>query len=107
MGDLPPEVMRQWRRWCLNPRYAVGAEGEAVETQYGSVTTPITSISFTDDEMMSARNVESIHSFYVNAPRRMIRIAPREAGVRRIGHFGFFRPSSAQSLWNLLLPEIS
>src|SRR5256885_13980938 len=29
VGDLPAGVMLQWRRWCLNPRYSVGAEGEA------------------------------------------------------------------------------
>src|SRR5256885_16481419 len=25
VGDLPAGVMLQWRRWCLNPRYSVGA----------------------------------------------------------------------------------
>ena len=28
VGDLPRGVILQWRRWCLNPRYSVGAEGE-------------------------------------------------------------------------------
>ena len=27
VGDLPRGVVLQWRRWCLNPRYHVGAEG--------------------------------------------------------------------------------
>ena len=30
VGDLPRGVILQWRRWCLNPRYHVGAEGAAV-----------------------------------------------------------------------------
>jgi predicted alpha/beta hydrolase len=108
VGDLPQAVMAQWRRWCLHPEYAVGVEGEGVRSQYSAVVTPITSISFTDDEMMSARNTESIHGFYCNAPRVMRRLAPEEVGVRRIGHFGFFRPAVAQPLWQtVLLPELS
>jgi predicted alpha/beta hydrolase len=108
VGDLPKGVMAQWRRWCLDPEYAVGAEGDAVRAEYAAVRLPIVSLSFSDDEMMSARNVESIHGFYANAPRKMKRIAPRDIGVRRIGHFGFFRAAFERSLWRPhLLPELA
>jgi predicted alpha/beta hydrolase len=107
VGDLPKGVMAQWRRWCLNREYAVGAEGEAVRQEYADVRTPIVVLSFTDDEMMSARNTESLHGFYRNAPRTMKRLAPADVGVRRIGHFGFFRPTFEDSLWRRhLLPEL-
>lgn len=107
VGDLPRGVMEQWRRWCLSPEYAVSAEGETVRAQYSQVTTPIVSISFSDDEFMSARNTESLHGFYDNAPKVMKRIAPKEIGARRIGHFGFFRSQFEQSLWRAhLLPEL-
>jgi predicted alpha/beta hydrolase len=108
VGDLPKGVIEQWRRWCLDPEYAVGAEGEAVRARYAAVRTPIVSISFSDDEMMSARNTESIHGFYSGAPRTMKRIAPQDIGAARIGHFGFLRSAFEASLWRgLLLPEIS
>ena len=108
VGDLPRGVMEQWRRWCLNREYAVGAEGGRVRALYASLDLPIVSLSFTDDEYMSARNTESIHGFFVNAPRTMIRIAPRDIGAARIGHFGFFRPAFEDSLWkSRLLPELS
>ncbi len=108
VGDLPRGVMDQWRRWCLNPEYVVGAEGPGVRAAFAAVSTPITSLSFEDDEMMSARNTASLHGFYVNAPRSMKRISPREVGVHRIGHFGFFRAGCETSLWNrYLLPELT
>lgn len=108
VGDLPRGVMQQWRRWCLNREYAVGAEGDQVRTLYASVNVPIVSFSFTDDEYMSARNTDSIHSFFVNAPLKMKRIAPSDIGAGRIGHFGFFRPTFEGSLWRShLLPELS
>lgn len=108
VGDLPHGVMAQWRRWCLDREYAVGAEGEGVRAQYASVRTPIVSLSFADDEMMSLANTESIHGFYAAAPRKMQRIAPGDIGAERIGHFGFFRPRFEASLWRrFLLPELA
>jgi predicted alpha/beta hydrolase len=107
IGDLPKGVMAQWRRWCLHPEYAVGAEGEAARRLFEEVTTPIVSISFTDDDFMSGRNTASLHGFYAGAPRTMKRFAPAQLGERRIGHFGFFRPAVADSLWRPhLLPEL-
>jgi predicted alpha/beta hydrolase len=99
IGDLPAGVMRQWRAWCLHREYCVGAQGAAVRDQYARVTTPILSLSFTDDEFMSHANTESMHGFYARAPREMLRIAPRDIGARRIGHFGFFRHRHAAHLW--------
>lgn len=108
VGDLPRGVMEQWRRWCLNPEYALGAEGESARLAYAAVTTPIVSLSFTDDEFMSLRNTESIHGQYANAQRTMKRIAPKDIGAKRIGHFGFFKPKFAASLWQAhLLPVLS
>ncbi|HUR41916.1 MAG TPA: alpha/beta fold hydrolase [Verrucomicrobiae bacterium] len=107
VGDLPRGVMAQWRRWCLDPNYAVGAEPGARE-QFAAVLTPIVGLSFADDEYMSIRNIESIHGFYAHAPRRMKRLTPADVGARRIGHFGFFRPGNAERLWAPhLLPELA
>lgn len=107
VGDLPAGVIRQWRRWCLHPDYLVGAEGEPVQRAFAAVKTPLLSLSFTDDEMMSARNTESLHGFYSAAPKTMRRIAPEDVGAPRIGHFGFFRRSFQPSLWeDCLLPEL-
>jgi predicted alpha/beta hydrolase len=79
-----------------------------VRAQYAAVRTPIVSLSFADDEMMSARNTESIHGFYSGAERKMKRIAPKDVGARRIGHFGFFRSSFETTLWRAhLLPELA
>ncbi len=105
VGDLPPNVMRQWRRWCLHRDYAVGVEGEVLREQFANVTVPITAVSFTDDEMMSKRNTESIHSFYCNAPLTMQRIDPTDVGESQIGHLGWFRERYQESLWRgVLLP---
>ena len=106
VGDLPANVMRQWRRWCLNAEYAMGAESAGA--LYAAVRTPLASLSFHDDEFMSARNTESLLGFYANAPKAVKRLRPEDAGVKRIGHFGFFRATFEGSLWRRhLLPELA
>lgn len=60
------------------------------------------SLSFTDDEMMSEQGIRSLHRLYANAPIEYRRIAPRDIGVPRIGHFGFFRPQFEPTLWPLV-----
>lgn len=107
VGDLPKGVALQWRRWCLHPDYAVGAEKDA-RHRFAAVRAPVTAVSFTDDEFMSEQNTASLHAFYVNARVTRKRLAPREVGLRRIGHFGFFREAHRDVLWRLhLLPLLA
>jgi predicted alpha/beta hydrolase len=108
VGDLPKGVMRQWRRWCLHPEYAVGVEGQDVRASFASVTLPLASLSFTDDEFMSERNTASLLGFYSAAPKTVKRFRPADLGVRRVGHFGFFRPAFEEVLWRPhLLPLLA
>lgn len=99
VGDLPAGVIRQWRRWCMNPDYAVGAEGATMRERFAAVRTDLTSLSFTDDEMMSERNIDSLHGFFVNARHTKVRLAPADVELSRVGHFGFFRAAMRERLW--------
>jgi len=107
VGDLPGGVMRQWRKWCLNPEYMVGSEGEEAREMYRAVVIPISSYSFTDDELMSKNNIDSLNSFYASAKIKLNRISPDAIGTNRNGHFGFFKDKFKESLWNrYLLQEL-
>lgn len=107
VGDLPRGVIRQWRRWCLHPDYAAGVEPGAREG-FADIRSPIISLSFTDDELMSYQSIRSLHGLFTNAPCRIIRISPDMAGTHRIGHFGFFRSEQRERLWTShLLPALT
>ena len=99
VGDLPKGVMLQWRRWCLNPRYHVGAEGVAVRAQFEAARFPLVALSITDDELMTERGTRVLVDCYPNAPRRIERIAPQDVQALRIGHFGLFREQFRSTLW--------
>ena len=99
VGNLPKGVIKQWRSWCLHPEYMVGVEGDSVKALFSSMQVPITSFSFTDDELMSEKNITSLHGFYSSAVKNMIRISPEMIGAKKIGHFGFFKKSFEETLW--------
>ena len=102
VGDLPRGVVMQWRRWCLHPRYHVGAEGEAVRQRFAAARFPVVALSITDDELMTERGTRVLIDCYENAPRQLQRIAPADVGAQRIGHFGFFRSQFEPTLWRRL-----
>lgn len=99
VGDLPAGVVLQWRRWCLNPRYSVGAEGEPVRAAYARARFPVLALSIADDELMTLKGTHSLMALYENAPVQVERIAPAELALRRIGHFGPFRSEQEGKLW--------
>ncbi len=108
VGDLPRGVIEQWRRWCMHPEYAVGAEGPEMRARFAALRAPLTSFSFTDDEMLSERNISVLYEAFRGAERRWVRVDPREAGLGRVGHFGFFRAKMRAPLWeSRLLPELA
>ena len=107
VGDLPAGVVLQWRRWCLHPKYSVGAEGEAVRQRYAAATFPVLALSITDDELMTLRGTHSLVDLYENAQREVQRLAPADVGVRRLGHFGPFRREHEAALWPALSQRLA
>lgn len=96
VGDLPRGVARQWRRWCLQRDYLL-SEGD-YRARYSRFTRPILSYSFEDDDINTRPGIDYLHSSYPNVERR--HVVPREVGLQRVGHFGFFNERSRDPLWN-------
>lgn len=102
-GDLPAGVMKQWVQWCRDPEYAAGVVPGLAE-RYAAVTTPIASVEFTDDELVTERAHEVLLAQHSSSPVTRHRHTPADLGVERIGHHGFFR-SGNEDLWKkVLLP---
>ncbi len=106
LGDVPPNVMRQWARWCLSPTY-FGVDAPDVAARVAEVTVPIDTISFTDDELLGLRSHQELEKMYAAATVEPLRISPADVGLERIGHHGFFR-APMQPLWeSLVLPRLA
>jgi predicted alpha/beta hydrolase len=105
IGDVPTGAMRQWRRWCLSPDYLLGAEPGA-RAAYASATYPVLALSFADDELLLSTGSDMIHGAYAPGNVDYTLVQPADAGLARIGHFGFFRAGAEGMLWPRVLAWI-
>lgn len=98
VGNIPTGAMFQWRRWCLTPEYLLTGEPGA-RAAYAGATFPVLALTFADDEMLLESGSRLIHGAYLARPADYRLIAPADAGMKRIGHFGFFKAPAEARLW--------
>ncbi len=101
VGDLPRGVALQWSRWCKHPEYIIDAAGQPMNEGHANIRIPIFGLSFEDDEYIPRIAIDQLHGFYRSADVQRLHVEPDEMGIRRIGHFGFFRPVLCETLWPL------
>lgn len=106
VGDLPTGVVRQWGRWCLSPDYLAVDVPDAA-ARYAEVTVPVSTLHFTDDELLSEASMQALEARYTGADVDATRLAPADLGVPRIGHHGFFRRSFRDAWAEQLLPRLA
>ena len=95
--DLPKGVAIEWASWCRHPRYLVGALG--AEERYRRMRARLRAYAISDDPFAPRAAVTALLDLYPNARGEMRDVQPREVGVKRLGHFGFFREAFRDSLW--------
>ncbi len=106
VDNLPSGVIRQWGRWCMHADY-LGLDVPNAAERFAAVTTPMSVLSFTDDELMSQASIADLHDRFVNADQVRQRYSPAQLEVPRMGHHGFFRARHAH-LWDeLVLPYLA
>lgn len=97
--DIPAGVAREWARWGRRPDYILSYTQD-IRSQFAAVQIPLKFVSFTDDVLIAPQHaVETIASWYGSANKEHLPLRPQQIGVKHIGHFGFFRESFKNSLW--------
>jgi predicted alpha/beta hydrolase len=96
--DLPGRVAREWARWCRHPDYIVDENGRPIRTGFEAFRGRIVAYAIADDWMAPEAAVRALMATYRNAEVEVRTLSPQDAGLRGIGHFGFFRQQSA-ALW--------
>lgn len=90
--DLPRGVALEWAQWCRRPAFIGDWAG------HRRFEVPVLGFSFEDDPIAPRRAVDVLHEQFGGAVTRR-HFAPRDLGVRRLGHFEFLRPGVAPALW--------
>lgn len=96
--DLPAGVAQQFARWCSSPQY-VFSEHPELAGKIADYRGRVLALSFTDDTFASREAIEWYLDRFESVSVEHRRLAPSQAGLRSIGHFGLFRPSARRALW--------
>ena len=98
--DLPMGVYRDWKRWCALPNYFFDdPQARAITEKFASVRIPIAAAVSTDDLWAPPASRDAFFKGYSNAAVESIDLAPRQLGVKQVGHMGYFRSQTGQALW--------
>jgi predicted alpha/beta hydrolase len=97
--SIPRDVARQWAYWGRHPRYVVGRVTDEERAGYERYAGRIRSLTADDDWIAPERAARGLLDLYPAAQRELKLVSTNEAGLRRIGHFGYFREHLCGTLW--------
>jgi predicted alpha/beta hydrolase len=97
--DLPKGVFLQWARWVNSPRYLLDDASVTGLANFPKYKGAMRAICMTDDPWATRPAVERLCAAYSSITPEILSVSPRELGVPKIGHLGFFRPEHRDTLW--------
>ncbi len=103
--DLPKDMALEWRTWCCSPNYLFDHVSNA-EQSYSAIKCPIYSYSAQDDNYAPKVTVDWLTNQFKGQKAIRKHLIPKEVGISKIGHFGYFRSKNKASIWELFLSDI-
>jgi predicted alpha/beta hydrolase len=97
--DLPKGVFEQWTKWVMLPRYMFDDGTLEALKNFQNFNGALRALCMTDDNWATRPAVELLCSGFTSVKPEIVSITPKDAGVRKIGHFGFFKPEHRDTLW--------
>jgi len=97
--DLPKGVFEQWASWVMRPRYLLDDPDLTALANFPNFKGALRAVCMTDDPWATRPAVELLCSGFTATVADILPIRPVDAGVKKIGHFGFFRPEHRDTLW--------
>lgn len=98
---LPRGVALEWARWCRTPAFISTPDGRALRPYFSALRAPARFLAISDDQAFAPqRAVAELASFYSSSPAEMQIVTPADWGLRKLGHFGFFRRHTPVALWD-------
>jgi predicted alpha/beta hydrolase len=102
--DLPRGVALEWARWCRSPGALVQAIGGDAATRFAQYRGPILALSFDDDHAFAPRaTVDALLRLYPSARVEHRHLTAASLGLKKVGHFGFFRETASEHGWRMAL----
>lgn len=110
--DLPAKFALQWAGRRSPELRPVGTDPAVARVQMlldrcAALQRPALLVSISDDAFATPAGVRRLMAYYPRLfPLQHLRFTPADAGLRRIGHFGFFSRKAGAVLWPRLLAQL-
>lgn len=111
--DLPAKIALQWagrRSPELRPTGALPGDTRIhmMLDRCAALERPALVVSISDDAFATSAGVHRLMACYPRlSPLQYLQFTPADAGVRRIGHLGFFSRKAGSALWRRLLTRLA
>jgi predicted alpha/beta hydrolase len=97
--DLPRGVFEQWTRWVMMERYLLSDPDLKTLSNFANYKGALRSVHLSDDPWATRPAIDLLCTGFTATTPDIVTITPKDAGVERIGHLGFFRPEHRDTLW--------
>jgi len=97
--DLPKDAFLQWVRWVMCKRYFFDDPTLPGLTNFANYKGAMRALCLSDDPWATRPAVGLLCMGFTSIEPEILTITPADAGVSKIGHFGFFRPEHRDTLW--------
>ena len=97
--DLPKDAFLQWVRWVMSKRYFFDDPTLPGLTNFANYKGAMRALCLSDDPWATRPAVGLLCMGFTSIEPEILTITPADAGVSKIGHFGFFRPEHRDTLW--------
>ena len=97
--DLPKGVFLQWVDWVMSPHYLFDDRTLAGLANFSKYQGAMRAVCLSDDPWATRPAIELLCAGFPSIKPEIFDVKPADVGVRRIGHFGFFRPEHRDTLW--------
>lgn len=105
--NLPPNMLLQWRNWCLSKSYFKDTIQEVLGAdKFYHLSIPFKTIRISDDDLADTKTVSLMLEFFPQAKHTIYNLDVKKITKERVGHVGFFRKKFEKSLWPLLIEII-
>jgi predicted alpha/beta hydrolase len=97
--DLPKNVFQEWVGWVMSPHYMFDDPKLSSLKNFPNYHRAMRALCLSDDPWATRAAVELLCAGFTSIKPEILTVTPADAGVAKIGHFGFFRPEHRDTLW--------
>jgi len=99
-NSLPAPIALEWARWCRNPNFITDNQGKPIREYFEQYSSKMCFVVIKDDlDFAPEKSVKALQKLYTSANSKRHMIDPKEFGIKKIGHFGFFKRQHKTTLW--------